>query len=71
MQVVRISIEQKDLLIGEKWNNEAFFNPTLDADNEWFVSIIEVYGCDKPEFQWLRQCELVIHNPIVVNFPIL
>lgn len=70
MQVVRISIEQKDLLIGEKWNDEAFFNPTLDADNEWFVSIQEVYGCNKPEFQWLRQCELVIHNPIVVNFPI-
>jgi hypothetical protein len=70
MQVVRISNEQKDLLIGEKWNDEAFFNPTLDADNEWFVSIQEVYGCDKPEFKWLRQCELVIHNPIVVNFPI-
>lgn len=70
MQVVRISSEQKDLLIGEKWNDETFFNPTLDADNEWFVSIQEVYGCDKPEFQWLRQCELVIHNPIVVNFPI-
>lgn len=70
MQVVRISSEQKDLLIGEKWNDEAFFNPTLDADNEWFVSIQEVYGCYKPEFQWLRQCELVIHNPIVVNFPI-
>lgn len=70
MQVVRISIEQKNLLIGEKWNDKAFFNPTLDADNEWFVSIQEVWGCDKPEFQWLRQCELVIHNPIVVNFPI-
>lgn len=71
MQVVRISIEQKDLLIGDKWNDEAFFNPTLDADNEWFVSIQEVYGCDKPEFQWLRQCELVIHNPVVVDFSIL
>ena len=70
MQVVRITEQEKNSLIGQTWDDSQFFNPTLDADNEWFVSIKEVYGCDKPEFKWLRQCELVIHNPIVVNFPI-
>ena len=51
MQVVRILSEQKDILLGQKSNDEAFFNPTLDADNEWFVSIQEVNGCNKPAFQ--------------------
>ena len=67
MQVFKITEQQKDLLIGQTWNDTAFFNPTLDADNQWFVSIQEVYGCDKPEFQWLKDCELIEYNPIIVN----
>lgn len=67
MQVVKITEEQKDLLIGQTWDGATFFNPTLDADNQWFVSIEEVNGCDKPEFQWLKSCELIEHNPVIVN----
>ena len=67
MQVVKITEQQKDLLKGQTWNDTAFFNPTLDANNNWFVSIQEVYGCDKTEFQWLKYCELIEYNPIIVN----
>ena len=69
MQVVKITEEQKDLLIGQTWDNYTFFNPTLDADNQWFVSIEEVSGCNKPEFQWLKDCELIEYNPVISNFP--
>ena len=69
MQVFKITEEQKDLLIGQTWDGVTFFNPTLDADNNWFVSQEEVNGCDKPEFQWLKSCELIEYNPVVVNFP--
>lgn len=67
MQVVRITEQEKNSLLGEKWDDETFFNPVLDADNEWFVSIEEVYGCNKQEFQWLKQCELVIYKPIITE----
>ena len=71
MQVVKIpTIEQKDLLIGQTWDGVTFFNPTIDADGQYFVSQEEVNGCDKPEFQWLKSCELIEHNPVVVNFPL-
>ena len=69
MQVVQITQEQKDLLIGQTWDGVTFFNPTKDADNNWFVSIQEVYGCNKPEFQWLKSCELIKYNPVISNFP--
>ncbi len=69
MNVYKLTTEQKDLLTGQKWDGEQYFNPTLDADGNWFISIEEVNGCDKPEFQWLKSCELIEHNPIVVNFP--
>ena len=69
MQVVKITQEQKDLLICQTWDNVTFFNPTIDADGQYFVSQEEVNGCNKPEFQWLKSCELIEHKPVVVNFP--
>ncbi len=69
MQVVKITQEQKDLLIGQTWDEVTFFNPTQDADGNWFVSQEEANGCNKPEFQWLKSCELIEHNPVVFNFP--
>lgn len=69
MQVVKIpTIELKDSLIGETWDGVQFFNPTLDAAGQYFVSQEEVNGCNKPEFQWLKSCELIDYNPIIVNF---
>ena len=38
MKVRELTIEQKTLLVGQKWNNETFFNPVLDADGKWFIS---------------------------------
>lgn len=70
MQVVKITETQKNLLIGQTWDGVTFFNPTIDANGNYFVSQEEVNGCNKPEFQWLKSCELIEHNPVVVNFPI-
>ena len=69
MKVRKLTIEQKDSLIGQTWDGVTFFNPTIDATGQYFVSQEEVNGCDKPEFQWLKSCELIEHNPVVVNFP--
>lgn len=69
MQVFKITEQQKDLLVGQTWDGVTFFNPTLDADNNLFVSQEEVNGCNKSEFQWLKSCELIEHNPIVVELP--
>lgn len=67
--VYKLTIEQKDQLVGQTWDGVQYFNPTQDADENWFISQEEVNGCNKPEFQWLKSCELIEHNPIVVNFP--
>ena len=69
MQVVKITEEQKDQLVGQTWDGVQFFNPTIDADGQYFVSQEEVGGCNKRGLQWLKSCELIEHNPVVVNFP--
>ena len=66
MKVRQLTIEQKDLLIGQKWNEEAFFNSTLDADGNWFISNEEVNGCTHEGVnEWIHELVEIEHNPII------
>jgi hypothetical protein len=72
MNVYKLTIQQKDLLTGLKWNSEIYFNPTLDADGNWFISIEEVNGCthENGAVEWIRDLPLIPYNPIISNYPI-
>lgn len=66
MKVRQITTEQKDLLIGQKWNEEAFFNPLLDADGNWFISNEEVNGCTHEGInEWIHELLEIDYNPII------
>ena len=66
MKVRQITTEQKDLLIGQKWNEEAFFNPLLDADGNWFISNEEVNGCTHEGVnEWIHELVEIDYNPII------
>ena len=69
MNVHKLTIEQKDLLIGQTWNGTVYFNPTLDADGNWFISNEEVNGCEKPEFAWIKELTEIDYNPVVSELP--
>ena len=70
MKVRQLTLEQKDLLIGQMWNNGSYFNPTLDANENWFISNEEVNGCEKLEFSWVKELLEIDYNPVVTEFPI-
>jgi hypothetical protein len=70
MNVHILTLEQKEMLVGQMWNNQAYFNPTLDANGNWFISNEEVNGCEKPEFAWVKELAEIDYNPVVVEFPI-
>ena len=67
MNVYKLTIEQKDQLVGQKWNDQAYFNPQLDADGNWFISVEEVNGCthENGAFEWIHTLEEIDHNPII------
>ena len=71
MNVYKLTLEQKDALIGQKWNEDAFFNPTLDTDGNWFISIEEVNGCthENGTFEWIHELPEIDHNPVVSELP--
>ena len=71
MNVYKLTIEQKDLLIGQKWDGEQYFNPIQDADNNWFISIEEVNGCthENGVFEWIHDLPLMPYNPVITQLP--
>jgi len=68
--VYKLTIEQKDQLVGQTWDGVQYFNPTQDADGNWFISQEEVNGCEKPEFAWVKELNEIDYNPVITEFPI-
>ena len=65
MEVYKLTEEQKNNLMGQSFDGEQLFNPTLDADGNWFISIEEITYCTKEEFLWVKDLPTIEHNPII------
>ncbi len=66
MKVRQLTEEQKDLLVGQTYDGVQFFNPTQDADGNWFISNEEVNGCThEGVVEWIHTLEEINHNPII------
>lgn len=68
-----LSIEQKDLLVGQLFDEDSYFNPILDGNDpqNWIISIEEIEQNIYPEFNWLRDLEMIIFVPVVNPDPFL
>jgi hypothetical protein len=69
MKVRKLTEEQKNQLEGQTYDGVCFFNPTLDADGNWFISNEEVAYCDKVEFGWINELPEIEHHPVVMEMP--
>ena len=65
MEVYKLTEEQKNNLTGQSFDGEQLFNPTLDADGNWFISIEEINYCTNQEFLWVKDLPAIEHNPII------
>ena len=57
-----LTIEQKDLLVGQLFDDDSFFNPILDGNEpqNWIISIEEIEQNLYPEFMWIRDLDMII-----------
>jgi hypothetical protein len=65
MNVYKLTTEQKESLIDQTYDGLQYFNPVLDADNNWFISIEEVNQCTNQSFQWVKDLPIINYNPII------
>jgi hypothetical protein len=63
MEVILLTLEQKDQIQGQKFTIDSYFLPIEDEDGNWVVSTIEQEHCTHPDFQWIKKCPLIEYKP--------
>lgn len=58
-----LTLEQKNLLVGQLFAPDSFFNPIQDNFDNWVISVEEMEYCDNPEFLWVKDLELILFVP--------
>ena len=64
-----LSVAQKDLLIGQLFDEDSYFNPIQDNNDNWIISIEEIEQNQNPEFGWLQDLEMILFVPKVNPMP--
>jgi len=54
---------QKDELIGQLYDEDSYFNPIQDVNDNWIISIEEIDQCVNPEFIWVKDLPLIPYEP--------
>ena len=64
-----LTIEQKDLLVGQLFDEDSYFNPIQDDADNWIISIEEIEQNLNPTFVWLQDLQMIIFVPKVNPLP--
>jgi hypothetical protein len=58
-----LTIEQKELLVGKLYDDDSYFNPIVDSNEQWVISAEEITLCTNPEFKWVTELPLIEYTP--------
>jgi hypothetical protein len=58
-----LTIEQKELLVGKLYDDDSYFNPIMDSNEQWVISVEEITLCTNPEFKWVIELPLIEYTP--------
>jgi len=64
MIVAKLTKEQAEQLKGKEVVKGNYFNPILDADNNYIISLEEVEQCD---IKWVKTLPQIEYKPIVTE----
>jgi hypothetical protein len=63
IQVGLLTESQKDSLVGQLYDDDSYFNPITDLEDNWIISIEEMEFCVNPVFQWVKDLPLIEYKP--------
>ena len=64
-----LTIEQKDLLINQLFDEDSYFNPLQDFNGNWIISIEEIEQNIYYDYNWLQDLEMILFVPVVNPMP--
>ena len=62
-QVALLTEIQKNSLVGQLYDEDSYFNPIQDINDNWIISVEEMEFCVNPEFQWVKDLPLIDYKP--------
>lgn len=54
---------QKNELVGQLYDDDSYFNPIQDIEDNWIISVEEMEFCVNPVFQWVKTLPLIDYKP--------
>ena len=63
----KLTIEQKDSLVGQQYAPDQYFNPVPDIDGVYFIFEGEVEGCVNEEFMWVKELQTEEYVPPIIK----
>jgi hypothetical protein len=63
IQVGLLTESQKNELVGQLYDEDSYFNPIQDIEDNWIISVEEMEFCVNPEFQWVKDLPLIEYKP--------
>jgi hypothetical protein len=63
IQVALLTEVQKDELVGQMYDEDSYFNPIQDLNDNWIISVEEIDQCVNPEFMWVKELPLIPYEP--------
>ena len=63
----KLETQQKDLLVGQQFAPDEYFNPVPDIDGVFFIFEGEVNGCTNEEFMWVKDLPEAEYVPPAVE----
>lgn len=69
IQVALLTIEQKNLLVGQQFATDSYFNPVQNNSDNWVISIVEVNDCTNVNYLWVKELPLITFEPKIVELP--
>ena len=63
IQVGLLTEIQKDELVGQLYDEDSYFNPIQDVNDNWIISVEEIDQCVNPDFMWVNDLPLIPYEP--------
>ena len=58
-----LTLEQKELIHGQWYAPDSFYNEILDLNDNWIISVEEIANTINPDTQWVKDLPLTIYIP--------
>ena len=63
IEVGLLTESQKNELVGQLYDDDSYFNPIQDIEDNWIISVEEMEFCVNPEFMWVKTLPLIEYKP--------